>query len=63
VHAVYSGHNFARQLDRPEGELYMRDIPIAEHACSAVFSDEYPMPDPGRQRENGSGFNGKEMSR
>ena len=56
VHAVYSGHNYARQLDRPEGELYMRDIPIAEHACSAVFSDEYPVSDPGRHREDGWGL-------
>ncbi|MBT3672707.1 MAG: FAD-dependent oxidoreductase [Porticoccaceae bacterium] len=30
VHAVYSGHSFARQLDRPTDELYLRDIPIAD---------------------------------
>lgn len=37
VHAVYAGHSYARQLDRPEDELYLRDIPIAENPCSAAF--------------------------
>ncbi|MFT5484700.1 MAG: dimethylamine/trimethylamine dehydrogenase [Halieaceae bacterium] len=37
VHAVHSGHSFARQLDRPEGELYLRDIPVAEFAPSDVI--------------------------
>ncbi len=37
VHAVYSGHAFARQLDRPDSELYLRDIPVAEHAPGAVI--------------------------
>jgi dimethylamine/trimethylamine dehydrogenase len=30
VHAVYSGHSYARQLDAPADELYLRDIPVAE---------------------------------
>ena len=29
VHAIYSGHEFARQLDQTEQSLYLRDIPIA----------------------------------
>jgi dimethylamine/trimethylamine dehydrogenase len=37
VHAVYAGHSYARQLDRPEEELYLRDIPIAEYPHGAVF--------------------------
>lgn len=31
VHAVYSGHAFARQLDNADEGLYLRDIPVAEH--------------------------------
>jgi len=31
VHAVYSGHEYGRQLDEPElSETYLRDIPIAD---------------------------------
>ena len=30
VHAVYSGHAYARQLDVLQDELYLRDIPVAE---------------------------------
>jgi len=37
VHAVYSGHGYARQLDGQEDELYLRDIPIAEYPPSVVF--------------------------
>ncbi len=33
VHAVYSGHEYARQLDdSPSTDTYLRDIPIAEHS-------------------------------
>ncbi|MEE4145398.1 MAG: FAD-dependent oxidoreductase [Halieaceae bacterium] len=38
VHAVYAGHCYARQLDRPEDELYIRDIPIAEYAYGPAFT-------------------------
>ena len=31
VHAVYSGHQFARQLDGEPDSLYLRDAPITEH--------------------------------
>ncbi|MGI9327274.1 MAG: hypothetical protein ACR2PZ_18800, partial [Pseudomonadales bacterium] len=37
VHAVYSGHEFARNLDSTQNELYLRDIPIAEKAPGAVI--------------------------
>jgi dimethylamine/trimethylamine dehydrogenase len=37
VHAVYSGHEFARQLDRSPDELYLRDIPIAEFPPDKVI--------------------------
>ncbi|MFK8049998.1 MAG: NAD(P)-binding protein [Halioglobus sp.] len=30
VHAVYSGHEYARELDNHSDPLYLRDIPIAE---------------------------------
>jgi dimethylamine/trimethylamine dehydrogenase len=30
VHAVHSGHRYARALDMPEAELYRRDAPIIE---------------------------------
>jgi dimethylamine/trimethylamine dehydrogenase len=30
VHAVHSGHRFARALDTPGTELYRRDVPISE---------------------------------
>ncbi len=38
VHAVYAGHMYARQLDRQEDELYIRDIPIAEYPHGAAFT-------------------------
>jgi dimethylamine/trimethylamine dehydrogenase len=35
VHAVHSGHRYARELDmEPRGELYRRDAPIIEHLPS-----------------------------
>jgi dimethylamine/trimethylamine dehydrogenase len=36
VHAVYSGHAYARQLDSDNNDLYLRDIPIATHAPSML---------------------------
>jgi len=63
VHAVYAGHSYARQLDRPEGELYLRDIPVTEHSYSAVFSDEYPVPDPAFHREDAWGLDRTDMLR
>ncbi len=30
VHAVYSGHEYARDLDKPHADLYLRDLPITE---------------------------------
>jgi dimethylamine/trimethylamine dehydrogenase len=38
VHAVYSGHGFARQLDRPADELYLRDIPVAHNRPGPALS-------------------------
>jgi dimethylamine/trimethylamine dehydrogenase len=37
VHAVYSGHGYARQLDGDADELYLRDIPIADNPPGAVI--------------------------
>jgi dimethylamine/trimethylamine dehydrogenase len=37
VHATYSGHNYARQLDCAGDELYLRDIPVAENPPGAVI--------------------------
>jgi dimethylamine/trimethylamine dehydrogenase len=37
VHAVYSGHSYARQLDGDADELYLRDIPIADNPPGAVI--------------------------
>lgn len=37
VHATYSGHSYARELDRPGNELYLRDIPVAENPPGAVI--------------------------
>jgi len=37
VHAVYSGHGYARQLDSPQDELYLRDIPVAEFPPGPVI--------------------------
>jgi dimethylamine/trimethylamine dehydrogenase len=41
VHAVYSGHAYARQLDGPADELYLRDIPIAEHPPGPVITGDH----------------------
>ncbi len=38
VHAVYSGHQYAQQLDNDRGQGYLRDIPIAEHPFGDVYS-------------------------
>jgi len=32
VHAVHSGHRYARALDMPGTELYRRDLPISEES-------------------------------
>lgn len=32
VHAVHSGHRYARALDVPDTELYRRDVPLSETA-------------------------------
>ncbi len=37
VHATYSGHSYARQLDCAGDELYLRDIPVAENPPGAVI--------------------------
>jgi dimethylamine/trimethylamine dehydrogenase len=37
VHAVYSGHAYARGLDRPDEPLYLRDIPVADNPPGAVI--------------------------
>ena len=37
VHATYSGHSYARQLDCSGNELYLRDIPVAENPPGAVI--------------------------
>jgi dimethylamine/trimethylamine dehydrogenase len=37
VHAVHSGHRYARALDMPEAELYRRDLPIADESPQ-IFS-------------------------
>ncbi len=38
VHAVYSGHAYARGLDNDTSELYLRDIPVAEVPPGPVIS-------------------------
>ena len=38
VHAVYSGHSYARQLDQTDSELYLRDIPVAENPPGPVIN-------------------------
>ena len=38
VHAVYSGHQYAQQLDNTGGQGYLRDIQIAEHPPGEVYS-------------------------
>ncbi|NKB39157.1 MAG: NAD(P)-binding protein [Gammaproteobacteria bacterium] len=37
VHAVHSGHQYARDLDQGNASLYLRDIPIAEHPPSEII--------------------------
>ena len=37
VHAVYSGHAYAQQLDGDSKELYLRDIPVAEYPPGQVI--------------------------
>ncbi|HSN70556.1 MAG TPA: hypothetical protein VLT59_03565, partial [Steroidobacteraceae bacterium] len=37
VHAVYSGHEFARGLDAPSVGLYLRDLPIADQGPAAAY--------------------------
>ena len=37
VHAVYSGHSYARQLDGTNTDLYLRDIPIAINSPGMVI--------------------------
>jgi len=37
VHAVYSGHQYAQQLDGDRGHGYLRDIQIAEHPPGEVY--------------------------
>jgi len=37
VHAVYSGHAYARQLDADNSDLYLRDIPVAIHPPGPVI--------------------------
>ncbi|MBT3831068.1 MAG: FAD-dependent oxidoreductase [Gammaproteobacteria bacterium] len=37
VHATYSGHSYARQLDCAGNELYLRDIPVAENPPGPVI--------------------------
>jgi dimethylamine/trimethylamine dehydrogenase len=37
VHAVYSGHEFARGLDEKSNTLYLRDIPIGEYPPGPVI--------------------------
>jgi dimethylamine/trimethylamine dehydrogenase len=37
VHAVYSGHEFARRLDDDSQDLYLRDIPVAQNNPGPVI--------------------------
>ena len=37
VHAVYSGHAYAQQLDGDDSELYLRDIQVAEYPPGPVI--------------------------
>jgi dimethylamine/trimethylamine dehydrogenase len=39
VHAVHSGHRYARALDMPEAELYRRDLPISDVAARIYTAD------------------------
>lgn len=38
VHAVYSGHEYARNLDQDHSEIFQRDLPITDHGVGAVFN-------------------------
>ena len=38
VHAVYSGHEYARNLDVDKDDLYQRDLPITENGIGSVFN-------------------------
>ena len=40
VHAVHSGHQYARQLDGASRESYLRDLPIVTNAPAAAYSAE-----------------------
>lgn len=37
VHAVYSGHQFARQLDDSSARLYLRDVPVTDYPPGEVI--------------------------
>ena len=37
VHAVYSGHEYARGLDQKDNDLYLRDLPITEKGPHKVY--------------------------
>ena len=37
VHAIHSGHEWARRLDRGEDTMYLRDIPVAEFPPGPVI--------------------------
>ena len=37
VHAIYSGHAYARELDRAAGELYLRDSPVTVNPPGQVI--------------------------
>jgi dimethylamine/trimethylamine dehydrogenase len=39
VHAVHSGHRYARALDMPEEDLYRRDAPISDVAARIYAAD------------------------
>lgn len=37
AHAVYSGHQWSRELDRPDSTLYLRDVPVVERPPGQVI--------------------------
>ena len=37
VHAIYSGHEYARDLDKQHVDLYLRDVPITENGPGQVI--------------------------
>jgi dimethylamine/trimethylamine dehydrogenase len=39
VHAVHSGHRYARALDMPDEELYRRDAPIIDTVARMYAAD------------------------